>query len=72
LLSLSGHTGLVTSVAWSPDGKRLAVAGEDGIIQVYAMDINDLVALARRSVTRNLTTDDCKKYLHVDECPPIP
>ncbi len=72
LLSLSGHSEGVHSVAWSPDGNRLATAGEDGIVQVYAMDINDLMALARSRVTRNLTPAECEKYLHVDKCPPIP
>jgi WD40 repeat protein len=72
LLSLSGHSGGVYSVAWSPDGKQLATSGEDGIVQVYAMDIDLLLALARQRVARNLTTDECKKYLHVDTCPPIP
>jgi WD40 repeat protein len=72
LMSLSGHGAAVGSVTWSADGKRLATAGVDGIVEVYAMDINDLMALARECVTRNLTTDECKKYLHVDKCPPIP
>jgi WD40 repeat protein len=51
LLSLSGHSSDVGSVAWSPDGKRLATASHDGTVQVYAMDIHDLMALARQRVT---------------------
>jgi len=67
LLTLPGDSGHLWGVAWSPDGKRLAAADE-----VYAMDIDLLLVLARQRVTRNLTTDECRKYLHMDKCPPIP
>jgi len=69
-LTLSDHSGLVSSVAWSPDGKRLATASEDDTVQIYAMDIHDLMALAR--VTAHPSEEGCKKYLHVDKCPPFP
>jgi hypothetical protein len=50
----------------------LATASFDGTAQVYAMDIHDLMALARQRVTAHPSEEGCKKYLHVDKCPPFP
>jgi len=72
LITLAAHSDAVRSVVWTPDGKRLVSAGEDRIIQVYAMDIDLLMSLARSRVTRNLTLEECRKYLHRDDVPPIP
>jgi hypothetical protein len=30
------------------------------------------VALGRSRVTRSLTTEECRQYLHVEECPTSP
>ena len=70
LLSLPNRVGSVSSVAWSPDGRLLAAAGDDSIVQVYYVDIEDLMALARRRVTAKPPTEGCMKYLHADKCPP--
>ena len=43
---------MVTGVAFSRDGKRLATAGDDGIIQMYALDLRELLSVARSRVTR--------------------
>jgi len=62
----------VLSVAWSPDGKRLAAGGDDGRVQIYAMDTLMLLDLARSRTTRNLTPDECKRYFQSEKCPPLP
>jgi WD40 repeat protein len=35
LYTYRGHTSTVETVAWSPDGKRIASGGDDGTVQVW-------------------------------------
>jgi WD40 repeat protein len=71
LRTLAGHTAAVRSVVFSPDGTRLATASADKTVRLYAMNIEDLLALARTRVTRSLKAEECQKYLHAP-CPPAP
>jgi WD40 repeat protein len=71
LLILTGPSNL-WDVAFSPDGKYLATANQDGTVRFYVLPIDELVALARSRVTRSLTTEECRQYLHVEECPTSP
>jgi hypothetical protein len=56
-------------VAFSPDGSQLATAGPDGTNRIYLLKIEDLVRLAKQRVTRELTIEECKQYLHLEQCP---
>jgi uncharacterized protein with WD repeat len=53
----------------SPDGSRLFAGGEDGLVRVYLMNVDELATLARSRLTRSLTEAECQQYLHVAVCP---
>jgi WD40 repeat protein len=72
LLTLRGHHGGVLSVDWSPDGRLLASAGADGLAQIYAIAQDDLLRLVRSRITRELTAEECRRYLSSEQCPPLP
>ncbi|HLA92388.1 MAG TPA: hypothetical protein VJO36_02485 [Actinomycetota bacterium] len=42
---------------------------EPGEIRVWAVDIDDLLEIARRNVTRSLSEEECRQYLHLESCP---
>ena len=64
VLTLSGHTDKVSGIAFSPDGTRLATASHDRTVRVHALNIEDLMSLVRRRITRSLRSEECQKYLH--------
>lgn len=66
--SLYGNTGNVFGVSISPDGSHLGTAGADGTVRIYMLSLTDLITAAHSRVTRNLTADECQKYLH-QSCP---
>jgi WD40 repeat protein len=68
LWSLTGQASPITDLAFSPDGKRLYAAGADGVIRPYVLDVDELMALAQSRVTRALTDEECRQYLHVESC----
>jgi WD40 repeat protein len=72
LMTLGGHTNRVSGVAFSPDGARLATASNDGTARVYLLDLDELIAVAKSRLTRWLTTKECQKYLHREQCPSEP
>jgi WD40 repeat protein/class 3 adenylate cyclase len=69
LVILRGHEYSVFGISFSPDGKRLASAGADGVVRIWALNLDELIRIAKGEVTRGLTDDECRQYLHVDRCP---
>ena len=57
---------------FSPDGSQLAVGSRDGTTRIYLLHIEDLIALAKSRLTRQLTLEECQQYLHMDACPDSP
>jgi WD40 repeat protein len=66
VLVLRGHES-GRQVMFSPDGSMLATEG-DGIVRIWALDIDDLLQIARGEITRSLTEEECRQYLHVASC----
>ncbi|HWH27821.1 MAG TPA: WD40 repeat domain-containing protein [Mycobacteriales bacterium] len=68
-LRLVGHASLVYGVSFSPDGRLLATASPDGTVALHTLHIEELVDVARSRLTRGLTQEECRTYLHLDACP---
>ncbi len=66
-LVLRGHHGPAGGVAFGPSGMVLASSGE-GEIRVWTLDLDELIAIARGRLTRSFTDDECRQYLHVEQC----
>jgi WD40 repeat protein len=69
VLTLFDHDLVVNAVAFSPDGRFLASVSGDGTVALDLLPIDELRDLARERVTRTLTDEECRQYLHVDRCP---
>jgi WD40 repeat protein len=68
-LVLPGKACAVSDVAFSSDGTMLASTSACDGVRVWALDIDDLLRMARQNVTRSLTDEECLQYLHTDHCP---
>jgi WD40 repeat protein/DNA-binding SARP family transcriptional activator len=68
-LVLRGSGCAVEGVAFSRDGTKLASSSQCDGVRIWALDIDDLLEIARREAGRSLTDAECRLYLHVDRCP---
>jgi WD40 repeat protein len=68
-LRLRGSGCAVEGVAFSPDGTKLAFTSWCDGVRIWALDIDDLLEIARREAGRAITDAECRQYLHVDQCP---
>ena len=69
ILALRGHTSRVHSLQFSPDGSKLASASADGTVRIWAIKLDDLIRIADKGLTRDLTNEECLQYLHRTPCP---
>ena len=69
---LHGHAAAASTLSFSPDDSKLVTTGYALVgdsIRIWALDIDDLLDIARREVTRELTDEECRQFLHVHPCP---
>ncbi len=66
---LGGHAAAVGTLDYSPNGLRLVSVDEIGIVRIWALDLDELIELARQRLTRTLDEDECRQYLHQATCP---
>jgi WD40 repeat protein len=59
----------VGRIAFSPDGKYLAAHTQDGTTRIYVLAIPEIIALAEARLTRSWTDTECRRYLHMPDCP---
>jgi WD40 repeat protein/DNA-binding SARP family transcriptional activator len=70
LVTLDVGSSIVWSPVFSPDGNHLFVGTSQGLVRAYTLQLDELMRLAKERVTRGLTDEECRKYLHLQACPP--
>lgn len=69
-LTLPGADNNGREVAFSADGTYLAATSGSGLVRAYVLPIVELLDLAQTRVTRTLSSEACRQYLHGRDCEP--
>jgi hypothetical protein len=56
------------AVQFTPDGTQMAYEDVGGVVRFTPVDTHEVVERAREAVTRSLSDDECRRYLHLDSC----
>lgn len=67
-LVLPADDGRIVHVAFSSAGSRLASVGVDGLVRVWTLELDELITIAETRLTRSLSDEECRQYLHVESC----
>jgi WD40 repeat protein len=71
LVELNHGNAAVFDVEFSPDGSRLASVGDtEGLLRVWALDLDDLIQIAEDRLTRGFTAAECEIY-NIEPCPAL-
>lgn len=67
---LPGSSNGVYGVVFRPgeDNPQILVSSKDGITRVFLLQVEELLDLAHSRITRSLTDEECRRYLHVEQC----
>ena len=52
---------------YSPDGQRIVTASQDQTVRLYTTDTDELLAIANKKITRQLTAKEKEKYGLTDQ-----
>lgn len=68
LYALPVQAAQINDIAFAPDGQTIATAGGDKTVHFYPLAPAALADALRAHITRELSAQECEKYLHQSPC----